>query len=344
MAITRTAWTDDDGSGTTGTVINNTEKTSLYDQIDGRWSEATTTSTGNQDNFTYSEADVLRGNNATALTLRGLLAPASPVKPGKRLVIYSVGAGTVVLNDQDTNSSAANRIVTGTGAALTLAAGTGWAVLVYDATTTNGRWRVLASAVQAAAAGTLTGSTLAAGVTASSLTSVGTLTSLAIAGLLDLSGASAGQIKFPAAQNASSNVNTLDDYEEGNFVIVLGGSGGTSGQTYSARNGTYVKNGQGVLLGYSLTLSAKGTITTNAQLQGFPFALNSDTTFAVGAIGWFDLNTSWVSIIPMMSSSTVADLVGATAAATGNVATNLTTADIKDTTQIRGSISYKAAA
>lgn len=34
MAITRTPWQDDDGSGTTGTVINNAEKTLLYDQID----------------------------------------------------------------------------------------------------------------------------------------------------------------------------------------------------------------------------------------------------------------------------------------------------------------------
>lgn len=34
MAITRTSWVDDDGSGTTGTVINNAEKTILYDQID----------------------------------------------------------------------------------------------------------------------------------------------------------------------------------------------------------------------------------------------------------------------------------------------------------------------
>lgn len=35
MPIVRTAWTDDDGTGTTGTVINNAEKTALYDQIDG---------------------------------------------------------------------------------------------------------------------------------------------------------------------------------------------------------------------------------------------------------------------------------------------------------------------
>lgn len=34
MAITRTAFVDDDGTGTTGTVINNAVKTELYDQID----------------------------------------------------------------------------------------------------------------------------------------------------------------------------------------------------------------------------------------------------------------------------------------------------------------------
>jgi hypothetical protein len=34
MAITRTAMIDDDGSGTTGTIINNAWKTELYNQID----------------------------------------------------------------------------------------------------------------------------------------------------------------------------------------------------------------------------------------------------------------------------------------------------------------------
>ncbi len=34
-------------------------------------------------------------------------------------------------------------------------------------------------------------------------------------GLLDISAATAGQIKFPAVQNPSINPKTLDDYEEG---------------------------------------------------------------------------------------------------------------------------------
>src|SRR5437667_2558437 len=45
MAITRTALTDDDGSGTTGTVINNALKTELYDQIDAAITAATTAAT-----------------------------------------------------------------------------------------------------------------------------------------------------------------------------------------------------------------------------------------------------------------------------------------------------------
>ena len=47
MGITRTAWTDDDGTGTTGTIINNAVKTELYDQIDaviqGVWTAFTPT-------------------------------------------------------------------------------------------------------------------------------------------------------------------------------------------------------------------------------------------------------------------------------------------------------------
>jgi hypothetical protein len=35
VTIARTAWIDDDGTGTTGTVINNAWKTEMYNQIDG---------------------------------------------------------------------------------------------------------------------------------------------------------------------------------------------------------------------------------------------------------------------------------------------------------------------
>jgi len=144
MAITRTAWTDDDGSGLTGTLINNAEKTSLYDQIDGRWSEVTTTLTGTQNALDFSQADVLYCNNATLLTIGSLLAPASPVKPGKRLMIVSVGAGQVDLHDVTAGSgTAANRIITGSSITISLAPTFGRVLLEYDDTFAD-RWRVIA--------------------------------------------------------------------------------------------------------------------------------------------------------------------------------------------------------
>jgi len=43
MAITRTAMIDDDGSGTTGTILNNAWKQELYNQIDAQVSTGTWT-------------------------------------------------------------------------------------------------------------------------------------------------------------------------------------------------------------------------------------------------------------------------------------------------------------
>lgn len=45
MPITRTAWIDDDGTGTVGTIVNNAEKTVLYNQIDAALAVLTPTYT-----------------------------------------------------------------------------------------------------------------------------------------------------------------------------------------------------------------------------------------------------------------------------------------------------------
>src|ERR1035437_3947013 len=63
------------------------------------------------------------------------------------------------------------------------------------------------------------------------------------AGLLDLTGTGAGQIKFPASQNASSDANTLDDYEEGTWTP---NDASGAGLTFSTAFGTYTKIGRTV--------------------------------------------------------------------------------------------------
>lgn len=136
MSITRTTDTDDDGSGTTGTIRTNAWLQLIYDALDARWSVATTTATGTQSNLSISESDYFRCNNASALTITGFVAPATPAKNGKRLIVCPVGAGTVTLAN-DTTSTAANRILTGIGVNVAISGPT---LLVYDDDTD--RWRV----------------------------------------------------------------------------------------------------------------------------------------------------------------------------------------------------------
>jgi hypothetical protein len=102
-----------------------------------KWASTTTTATGNQDNFAFNGADQLRCNNASLLSLRGLVAGVA----GQRLTVLSVGTGQVDLVNQDTNSSAANRLINGVAGTISLAAGSGRAILEYDGDTQ--RWRVI---------------------------------------------------------------------------------------------------------------------------------------------------------------------------------------------------------
>ncbi len=60
------------------------------------------------------------------------------VQAGRRVFLFNVGAANITLNNQDAGSSAENRIITGTGAAVVIAPD-GAVILVYDNITT--RWR-----------------------------------------------------------------------------------------------------------------------------------------------------------------------------------------------------------
>jgi hypothetical protein len=146
VTITRTAWTDDDGSGTTGTVINNAVKTELYNQIDGGFSAlspgtSTITTTGTQTALALPAGGgplVIFANNASLLTVQGIAAGLN----GQQLTIVSIGAGQVDLAHLNGSASAANRLINvATSGNTSLAAGRGAATYVYDATTAPG-WRL----------------------------------------------------------------------------------------------------------------------------------------------------------------------------------------------------------
>lgn len=128
--------------GADGKVLKSTSTTINWDTDlngggGGGTSIATSTSTGTQNDFSFSSATTLRMNNATATTITGLAAGSA----GQVLTIVSVGAGAVKLTNQDTGSSAANRIINTVTGPLWLSAGSGSVALVYDDTTQ--RWRVV---------------------------------------------------------------------------------------------------------------------------------------------------------------------------------------------------------
>lgn len=85
-------------------------------------------------------------------------------------------------------------------------------------------------------------------------------------------------ITFPATQSASSDVNTLDDYEEGTFTPTLGGT-----STYAQQAGNYKKVGGLVYVSGILQVTTLGTGSTS-QMSGFPFtcSVGPRNTLAIG--------------------------------------------------------------
>ena len=78
-------------------------------------------------------------------------------------------------------------------------------------------------------------------------------------------------ITFPATQSASSDANTLDDYEEGTFTPTLTFGGGSTGITYNAQAGRYTKVGRLVTVSFTIRLTSKGSSTGDAKIS-LPFS------------------------------------------------------------------------
>ena len=83
-------------------------------------------------------------------------------------------------------------------------------------------------------------------------------------------------ITFPATQSASSDANTLDDYEEGTWTPVDGsGAGLTLTVNGSAR---YVKIGRFVFFAVNEIVYPSTANTSSARINGLPFTSDSINT------------------------------------------------------------------
>ena len=143
-------------------------------------------------------------------------------------------------------------------------------------------------------------------------------------------------IKFPGVQVASSDPNTLDDYEEGTFVPVLrdnvGGNAATSGEA----SGRYTKIGKRVFFDIALVnINTTGLTTANqAVITGLPFTsenasanslavasvMRSGVTSTTGAVvASIGSNKSSLTFINQTTSGTSALPVSSITSGTGSL-------------------------
>jgi hypothetical protein len=105
---------------------------------------------------------------------------------------------------------------------------------------------------------------------------IGTTTNNTSGGVLQV----ANGITFPATQSASTDANTLDDYEEGTWTPALRGSG-SAGSYAASVGGRYIKIGKQVYIWGEVSISNKGS-WTGSVLFSLPFGV--DTTYGTGAV------------------------------------------------------------
>lgn len=96
-------------------------------------------------------------------------------------------------------------------------------------------------------------------------------------------------ITFPAAQSASSDANTLDDYEEGTWTPNVGGTA-----TYNVQDGRYTKVGKLVNCVFDCGVNLIGTGSTTT-LSGLPFT--SSSTISTGSVSFYSSIATAVNFI-----------------------------------------------
>jgi hypothetical protein len=107
-------------------------------------------------------------------------------------------------------------------------------------------------------------------------------------------------ITFPATQSASSNANTLDDYEEGTIVGLTDGSG--AGLSITFNNAKYTKIGRLVYISISTIEYPVTANTAAASIAGLPF---TNSAADVGSSTLISNNTFSNRALVVSNSTTI---------------------------------------
>ena len=108
-------------------------------------------------------------------------------------------------------------------------------------------------------------------------------------------------ITFPATQSASSNANTLDDYEEGSWTAaVVPASGSVTMGNSTCR---YVKIGNLVTVTGFITISSVSSPSGGVTITGLPFSSNISTAYWSGVSASDSLSTKNKLYLPSNGST-----------------------------------------
>lgn len=145
-------------------------------------------------------------------------------------------------------------------------------------------------------------------------------------------------ITFPATQSASSDANTLDDYEEVTWTPTVRGSSTAGTTTYISQLGRATKIGRLVTVNFTVAISAM-TGTGNLWIEGLPYT-GSATTNNIGVGAALTDGLDWPN---GMTSMTVVNTENATYMRLYGCADNVSLQPVQvenGTWAIYGSVSY----
>jgi hypothetical protein len=208
--------------------------------------------------------------------------------PADSMVLNSSGnLGVGTATPQNDNNYGGLTVNGTSGSIITLRAGNVNSGRIYTTTVDNINIDANGTASGTIIFRTGTGSTERARITSTGVLDIGT-------------GAGAvGQIQFPATQVASSNANTLDDYEEGTWTPV---DQSGAGLTFSSSEGVYTKVGNVVFFSFNLIYPSTAS-GLHATIGGFPFNGRSSGVINPGSAFITYTNTNQSLTLPMGNSS-----------------------------------------
>ena len=149
--------------------------------------------------------------------------------------------------------------------------------------------------------------------------------------------ASGSGITFPATQSASTDANTLDDYEEGTWTPNVGGNA-----TYTGQLGVYVKIGRLVYASFDITVNVIGTGSTTT-LSGFPFTSTGAGFPYTGSVSYFASIATSVVFVSFYVQNSATSCLFTAGVTSGTTITQNAFPIFGNSARVIGSVCYQSA-